>query len=231
MEPIQINITRDYIYQYVTTLTGTLGRQKEAYDKYVCLPDNYPVLDRFMDTAIAVVEASVWRKLQSTHDLSLERKSDSGIAVIIKNNSCPHELHGAIGSNIRLAIAYILTGMWLQGIDAELYGSYIRIADKYIDSASGIAAQHEPNYINYTGAMTDGEAVRPAIQAGVVDAIVDNIPVAPATKTGNGSVLTDDIPVNSANIPLGKQALKDGCINKHSALDGTILYPDGTIFS
>lgn len=147
METIQVDITRQYIYEYVTTLTGTIGRQKEAYDKYVCLPGNYPVLDRFMDTAIAVAEAALWRRVANTRNTTLQY-SNGNLSITI-NRSVPERLQGALCTNLRLAIAYILTGMWLNTIEPELYAQYIKLADSYINNAAIISSQKDFSSVVY----------------------------------------------------------------------------------
>lgn len=213
MQNVSIDITRQYIYEYVTTLTGALGRQKEAYDKFVCLPDNYAVLDRFMDTAIAVVEASMWRKLQDTHNFTLQFHKEN-LTITVNNPAFPERLHGALCTNVRLALAYLLAGMWLQGIDAELYTHYAEIADKYINSASVIALQKDFSELDYKNGLGDSEAIPTDGQ------------LTTATRPKK-----DDTPCAAAGLGqgVGDEPLDDCHINKHSRFDHATFWPDGTV--
>ena len=173
-----IDINTQYIYEKVTTLTGTLGRQRDAYDKFVCLPDNYAALDRFMDTAIAVVEASLWRKLSDSHNLSLQWDKHQNLAIQIKNDSFPQRLFGVLSTNIRLAMAYLLAGMWLQGIEVELYAHYAKLSDSFINTASEVASQKDFKNIEYAQANPD------------------NVPSAAAGSEGVGYPKREDCHIN-----------------------------------
>lgn len=231
MQDVNIPLEREYIYQYVTTLTGNLGRQRGEYDKYVCLPDNYPALDRFFDTAIAVVEASIWRRLSSTYGTTLQYNKGT-LTVHIKADSLPPQLTGALETNTRLAIAYILAGMWLQGIDPSLYAHYSQVADKYINSILEIASQKDFASMEYQQQGADSVPVgSPNGTTGTADTNADDVPVdSPNGPTGTADTNKDDVPVAaSPKMSIGDHAIRDCCINRHSELDDAILGPDGTV--
>lgn len=230
MQTVTILLDKEFIYQYVTTLTGNLGRQRDDYEKYVCLPDNYPALDRFFDTAIAVVEASLWRRLRTTYGTNL-RYNDGNLSVYIKADSLPGHLTGALETNTRLAMAYILAGMWLQGIDADLYKVYSSMADEYINAVSVIASQKDFSSFNYEQPSPDTvSAASQAGKTGTTDTIQDTVPAAsPAGKTGASDTIPDSVPVGFAHGNTGEPPREDNCINRPSELDGSLTWPDGTI--
>ena len=120
MQNVEVSVTRGSVYQFVTTATGNLGRQKGDYDNYVCLPDSYPVLDGFMDTVIAIIEASFWRRMFDKYnvDLSLD---GSNIILKVHNDAFPERLKEVLKNKLKLTVGYFLTGMWLRGIDTYLY--------------------------------------------------------------------------------------------------------------
>ena len=212
MQTISIDIDRKYIYEYVTTLTGTLGRQKNDYDRFVCLPENYPALDRFMDTAIAVIEASIWRKLSSSYNTTL-KYNNGKLTVSINNESFPDKLRGVLSTNTRLAFAYILTAMWLQGIDPDYYTQYANMADGYINKISVLSGQRTTKGAVYEDANADSEQT------------------SQVTSTGVAS-LSDSENVNElAGCKFGEQPIRDTHSSKPSDFDDAVYYPDGTVMS
>ena len=231
MQNVDIQLERQYIYEYVTTLTGNLGRQRGDYDKFVCLPDNYPVLDRYFDTAIAVLEASVWRRLSGTYSTTLQYNNGT-LSVHIKADSLPEHLVGALETNTRLAMAYILAGMWLQGIDAELYAHYSKLADEYINNISEIASQKDFSAFNYDEPLGDSSLAADGSKnkTGEQTDISDTISVISTAKTGQHQAVTDNIKANMQTAEhIGGKPIEDCCINRHSELDNAAFWPDGTV--
>lgn len=214
MQDVTISITRKNIYEFVTSLTGALGRQKGDYDKYVCLPDNYAVLDRFMDTAIAVVEDSIYRRLARSNNFTLQWHNEN-LTITLLSNTIPERLHGAIFTNIRLAIAYLLAAMWLQGIDVELYANFAKVADAYIDSALSMSLQKDSKNIDYSPTKSDDQDSRTKVG-----------------DTGVSNIKPDDIPATIDNAGCIGKVKRDEChINKHSRFDTAVYWPDGSVMS
>ena len=229
METVNIDINREYIYEYVTTLTGTLGKQKNDYDRYVCLPDNYTVLDRFMDTAIAVIEASLWRKLSNSYSTTL-KYSNSNLAISINNKSFPDKLKGLLYTNTRLALAYILSAMWLQGIEPEYYKVYAGLADGYIDKISVISAQHETKDAIYEdGNADDVQDTRDNTTGNT--ALQDNIDTNATNRNRTDVELSDNHDNGIQSGRCGEQPIRDCHTNKHSGFDHATYHTDGTVLS
>ena len=147
---LPVNIDKAGIYAYVTTLTSQIGRSRKEYDRFVCSPDNYPVLDRFMDAAVSETEAQLHRHLAGSYDFTLSYSSgEPGASVVLQlldyDDRLRPSVRGSLSTQIRLAVAFMLTGMWLQPVDAEVSQVYSAGAVSYLRKAVELVIQRTPS--------------------------------------------------------------------------------------
>lgn len=157
---MDVILQKNHIYDYVNALTAQVGKNKGNYEKYVCLPDSYPMLDRLMDAAVNELETTLHQHLRDSYATTLQYNA-TDITLHIDTDSLPPELVGALQTALRLAIAWLLTFLWLQGSEADLLEYYHAGAEQYINTVSSLISQRSSVNADYLPRLEDDIVERP----------------------------------------------------------------------
>lgn len=213
---LSVSFSKANLYQYVTLLTSQTGISKGDYDRFVCLPDNYPALDRHLDAAITELENSLLHHLGSSHrfDLSYTESEDT-ISLSIQDSRLDPRLTGLLQSTILFSLAYMLAFMWMRDIDPEVSSSLADQSSSYLTDAVHIIIQRSPlSDAQYNQAAATDTPVRPIGQSTGSSAAQDTIALHGESQSERSASSQDTIALQSGSAPSSRPAIIDDIVER-----------------
>lgn len=133
---MEINITKNTVYDYALALTSRIGVLSDSYSQLAITKDNYPMLDVYMSAGLNTVEAAFRKHLSASTDLDVIFNGEDAAILLSDDDGPDPSVHNLIESGVRLYLAHYIASCWLQGsAAASVSESLMQMASGHLNGA------------------------------------------------------------------------------------------------
>ena len=226
---MQLSFAIPEIYAQAAAIVNVFARGREDYEALTVTPDNYPLFDEFLDSAVTEVRKALAVSYPNTHSIQ-----NDTLIITLDDNSGLHDDNtvSLLTSQVLLAVVYMLASVWITPHDKEEGEMYANSADSYLHDAAVLFAKRNHLDPHYAVARDDDKKISDSGQLLEYDkrrkgdhAIT---PSGPATDYTQRS--TADKPIaHTGSLAETEEAVRDNIIEKPWAVRDCIRDKDGKL--